>query len=271
MTKNRRGFTIVELTVVAVLGAMVLMAILQVLMTNQRTYTAQSAAVQGQQSTRLALEVLFNELREASPGGGDIIAMSSDSIRLRLMRKFGIACETNLGPLSVQPRVTVLNNDGDVFDDTDRIFIFAENQDATADDDVWIETEVTAVDTTLTCLGQPASEVSFPMLDSALFSADTVKVGAPVRSHETFTFLSMPLLGGQYLGRRDAAGLTPIAGPLRATGGLQFVYRDALGAITAIPTEVRQIEVRIRTGSQVLNSIGEPVTDSIDAWIYTRN
>jgi hypothetical protein len=35
---------------------------------------------------------------------------------------------------------------------------------------------------------------------------------------------------------------------------------------------VRQIVVRVRSGSRgVLNSLGEPVTDSIMAWVYTRN
>lgn len=269
MTRDRAGFTIVELIVVSVLGALVLMAILQVLMTNQRTYTAQSAVVQGQQSSRMALEVLFNELREASPGGGDIVAMSSDSIRLRLMRKLGVVCDTDL--FASPPVLTVLNGTGDLFAVDDSVFVFAENQDATGSDDVWITTQLDAVDATVTCLGRPASELEFPSGDAGLFVSDLVKVGAPMRSYQTFTFRSMTVLGQRYLARRDATGLWPIAGPLRATDGLQFVYRDALGAITAVPTDVRQIEVRIRTGSGVVNSVGEAVTDSIDAWIFTRN
>ena len=272
MTRDRKGFTIIELIVVAVLGSLVLMAILQVLMTNQRTYTAQSAVVQGQQSSRMALEVLFNELREASPGDGDIITMGSNSLTVRLMRKLGVTCGTDLGPLAVVPRITVLNHSGDRFEATDSVFVFAENRDATPNDDVWIRTMVDVADSTVTCLGRPATELSFPTLDLPLF-ADTVKVGAPVRSYETFTFGLVTLLGEPYLARRD--GTTgfpwPIAGPLRATNGIQFIYRDAMGAITAIPANVRQIEVRIRTGARVINSVGETVTDSLDAWIYTRN
>ncbi|MEX2467726.1 MAG: prepilin-type N-terminal cleavage/methylation domain-containing protein [Gemmatimonadota bacterium] len=273
MTRDRSGFTLIELIVVAVLGALILMAILQVLMTNQRTYTAQSAVVQGQQSSRMALEVLFNELREASPGGGDIVSMSGNSIELRLMRKFGIVCETDLGTLAVVPTVTVLNNTGDAFVADDSVFVFAENRDATPNDDVWTATEVAAVDATVTCLGQPATELEFDPLDAPLLQADTVKVGAAVRSFETFTFGMVTVLDEPYLGRMDSGGVMwPIAGPLRAGDGLQFVYRDAMGAITTTPTDVRQIEVRIRTGgSQVINSVGEPVRDSIDAWIYTRN
>ena len=58
MTRNRKGFTLVEMLVVTVLGALVLAAALQVLITNQRTYSAQSATIAGQQSTRIALELL---------------------------------------------------------------------------------------------------------------------------------------------------------------------------------------------------------------------
>jgi prepilin-type N-terminal cleavage/methylation domain-containing protein len=275
MTRDRKGFTIIELIVVSVLGALILMAILQVLMTNQRTYTAQSAVVQGQQSSRMALEVLFNELREASPGDGDIITMASNRLTVRLMRKLGIVCDTDLGPLALIPKVTVLNNSGARFEEDDSVFVFAENRDATPIDDVWIRTMVDDADTTVTCLGRPATELAFPTLDIPLFS-DTVKVGAPVRSYEYFTFGLATLLGETYLVRCDDADCTtafpwPIAGPLRATNGLQFVYRDAMGAITTTRQDVRQIEVRIRTGDRVINSIGETVTDSLDAWIYTRN
>ena len=63
MTRDRRGFTLIELLIVVVLGSLILAAALQVLITNQRTYTAQNAAITGQQATRMALDVLFT-LRE---------------------------------------------------------------------------------------------------------------------------------------------------------------------------------------------------------------
>ena len=62
-----------------------------------------------------------------------------------------------------------------------------------------------------------------------------------------------------------------MVGPLAATNGFGFVYRDAMGAVTATPADVRQIEVTIRTGSTVLNSLGNLVSDEITALIYTRN
>jgi len=271
MTRDRRGFTLVELLVVAVLGALVLVAAVQVLVTNQRAFTAQSAAVTGQQSTRMALEVLFNELREVSPSGGDILFMSADSITVRLMRKFGMVCATDLYPLPVLPTVTVLDNPGEAFEANDSVFVFAENREATPNDDVWIAAELTGVDTTVTCLGRPGTELRFD-LQGGLFLADSVLVGAAVRSFERFTFLTVNVLGEPYLARRDPSGaLWPIAGPLRANDGLEFVYRDAFGAVTSTPTDVRQIEVRIRTGGEMVTAGGQVVSDSIDAWIFTRN
>ncbi len=268
----------VELIVVTVLGSLVVMAALQVLITNQRTYSAQSAVISGQQSTRMAVEVLFAELREVSASGGDIIAMSSDSLRVRLMRKFSVVCETIL---TGQPRLLVLDSLGSLsinaaanaFDVGDSVFIYADNNPNDNDDDVWIEARVTAVDLTVTCPqnGEGAMELRFNG-QASLFNADSVGIGAPVRSYLQYTFGIATMLGDSYLGRRVGNGdMIPIAGPLRAGDGLEFEYRDALGTVTAVPADVRMIVVTIRTGSTVLNSLGEMVSDSITVWVYARN
>jgi len=271
MTRNRRGFTLVELLVVTVLGSIVLLAALQILVTNQRTYTAQNAVITGQQSTRMALEVLFNELREVSPTGGDILVMSSDSVRVRLMRKFSLVCETDFS--GGNPEITVLNLPGRRFEANDSVFVFADNDEKDDDDDVWIRAQVTQADTTESCPqnGEPATTLRFNG-QSALFTADSVGIGAPVRSHSQFTFGLTNYSGDSYLGRRErGAGMVPVVGPIRAGNGLAFEYRDALGNTTATATNVRQIVVTVRTGSGVMNSLNQEVADSITAWVYTRN
>lgn len=276
MIRNRGGFTLVELIVVSVLGAVVLAAALQVLITTQRTYTVQSQTIESQQSSRMAIEVMFNELRELSPADGDIISMTPDSMRVRLMRRLGITCEVDVGPLATPPRIRVLDNTGDDFEAGDSVLVFAENREATATDDVWRRVLVDNVDTTVTCLGgRPAIDLEFPLLSSP-FGSDSVRVGAPVRGFEVYKYFLQNWIttSTPYLVRTDVGGGTtwPIAGPLRpGTQGLQFIYRDALGAITTTPTDVRQIELRIRTGNRVTNSAGDPVSDSLDTWIYTRN
>lgn len=267
MNRDRRGFTLTELIVVTVLGALLVMAALQVLITNQRTYTAQNAQIQGQQMTRAGVDVLSNELREVSARGGDLLKMDDDALVVRAMRKFGVACAVSLA----SPPVLRLLQVGDWFSEKDSVFVFADNDVAVATDDAWIATQVSAVDTTTTCGTAKAQNVTFTG-PAALFEADSVRVGAMVRSYTWFTYGLITYDGEPYLGRAEAGGTAvPLVGPLKASSGLEFVYLDSLGNTTSVTTDVRQIQVTIRTGSGVLNSLGEPVSDSITALIYTRN
>jgi len=277
MRRGRGGFTMVELIVVVVLGSLILAAALQVLITNQRTYTAQTAQVSGQQSVRVALEVLFNELRELSPGGGDILSMSSNGLGVRLMRKFSVVCDTDF---SSDPRLWVpnaLSGPFTRFAVGDSVFVFADNRVNVDNDDHWIAARITDVNTGQTCpqAGNPsASRLEFGGQSGLFaFATDSVGLGAPVRSYQRVRYGLTTYNGDPYLGRQTEADASPVpvAGPLRAGTGLEFVYRDSLGAVTSTPAEVRQIVVRIRSGSGVLNSLGETVSDSILAWIYTRN
>lgn len=270
MTRDRKGFTMVELLVVTVLGLIVLLAAMTILITNQRTYTAQNAVIQGQQATRMALEVLINELREVSPPGGDILAMSSDSVRVRLMRKFSLVCENWDG--TGQPNQTVLKLPGRRFEANDSVFVFADNDEYDDDDDVWIQARVTAADTTVSCpAGEPGTLLTFNG-QASLFNADSVGLGAPVRSFDRFTFGLTTYSGDPYLGRRQGTGdMIPVVGPLRAGTGVEFEFRNAMGHTTNVPADVQQIVVTVRTGSGVLNSLGTEVADSVTTWVYTRN
>ena len=162
-----------------------------------------------------------------------------------------------------------------VFAPGDSVFAFADNNERVDDDDVWITASVTDVDSSVVVCPADgvtiAQEVTFGG-QSAIFTADSVRMGAPVRSFGTYTFGTTTLDGDTYFARREGAGrMIPVAGPIRDTGGLQFVYRDRFGAETTVDTLVAQIEVTVRTGSEVLNSLGEMVSDSITSWIYTRN
>jgi prepilin-type N-terminal cleavage/methylation domain-containing protein len=272
MTGDRRGFTLIELLVVTVLGSIVLLAGYNVLIANQRTYTAQNAVIQNQQNARMAVEVLFNELREVSPSGGDILAMSADSVRVRLMRKFSVVCDWDFS--GGQPEIFVLNLPGRRFETNDSVFIYADNYENDIDDDVWIAAQVTQVDTTQACPqnGEAASRLRFN-LQNLLFAADTIGLGAPVRSYDTYTFGSTTFFGDTYLGRRQGllGFMMPVVGPIRSTNGVLFEYRDALGNTTATASDVRQIVVTVRTGEGVINPLNQEVTDSITAWVYTRN
>ncbi|NJD18215.1 MAG: prepilin-type N-terminal cleavage/methylation domain-containing protein [Gemmatimonadetes bacterium] len=266
MTTRRAGFTLVELIVVTVLGALLIGATLQVMVTNQRTFTAQNAQIQGQQSVRAAMEILTQELREISPEGLDIYQMSSTRLRIRASRGFGLIChDTTRGT----PTFRVLKV-GNWIGAADSVVVFADNTGEVQNDDSWITTTVTARDTTRTCGGSPAQRLTFG--NASAFTTDSVSSGAEVR---TFTHLVYRLFlytdGQWYLGRRTNPGTyVPLVGPI-AAGGLLFRYLDEDGNETSTAADVAQIEITVRTESDVIDSTGEPVRDSVTVRVYTRN
>jgi hypothetical protein len=188
------------------------------------------------------------------------------------MRKFSRTCDvTTLG--AGLPTMVIMDPGPVDFTVNDSVFIYADNRENDDDDDTWITAQVSAVGAGV-CPSAPL--VAVPTLSFAsqggLFVADSVRLGAPVRSFTPVTFGLTTYSGDTYLGRREGTDpWVPVAGPLQSGTGLEFVYRDALGAVTNVPTDVQQIVVRIRSGSRVLNSLGNPITDSITAWVYTRN
>lgn len=269
MTNVRRaGFTLIEMLVVTVLGAIVVGSALQILITNQRTYTAQAAKIESQRSSRAALDVLTNELREVSSRDGDILDMDTDSIQIRSMRAFGVTCSVS----SASPPVLTVIKVGNWFSAGDSVTVFADNQTETAADDNWFKARITSVDTTATCNGFQSQRLSFSG-QAALFTADSVRQGASVRGFATYTYGSFLFRSEVYLGRGDSSGvMVPIIGPLRDSGGLEFAYLDSLGAATTTATNVRLIQVTLRTGGDgIANTVGQEVADSVTATIYTRN
>ena len=269
MNRGRRGFTLVELLVVTVLGSLVVLASLQVLVTNQRAYTAQNAQIRDQQTIRAAMDVLWGELREVSSRGGDILSMGQDSISVRVMRKFGLTCAVDTTGTG-QPRLRATRV-GPAFESGDSAWVFADNDEDVENDDRWFRARVTQVDTTALC-GTTGGQILVFAGQRPAFHADSVRVGAPVRSFRIYTYRPVLWNGELYLGRTEpGSNAIPIVGPLAPSGGLAFSYRDSIGGVTTVPTRVRQIVITVRTRSGVLNSLGQPVSDSITTWIYTRN
>jgi prepilin-type N-terminal cleavage/methylation domain-containing protein len=267
MNTRRSGFTLVELLVVTVLGGLLLMSILQTLISNQRTYSAQGAKIQGQQTLRSAADVLFNELREVSAQGGDIVSMTSSQITVRSMRKFGLVCQLS----TASPPVLRVTQVGEWMEVGDSAFVFADNNTSLAADDAWISARITAVDTTATCGTLKAQDLSFAG-QAARFTADSVRVGGPVRTFVQFGYGLMSYNGATYLGRTDASGTTsPLVGPLDGSAGLRFAYLDSLGSATVVSTDVRQIQLVLKTASPIRNVHGEMVSDSMSALVFTRN
>ncbi len=264
-TGDRRGFTLVELMIVAVVGAMVVGATYQIMLSSQRALTIQTAQVQGRQAVRAGLDILFSELRELSRAEGDIVTMGPDRIEIRAMRAFGLVC--GVDPSGSPVRVRKM---GRFFKGGDSIMVFADNRVEIASDDTILSGIVASIDTTETCSGGDAAQLlTVPALASAL-ATDTVRIGAPVRAFTIYTYGLYSLLGDYYLARKSGTTTAPLVGPL-SSNGVSFIYKDSFGNVTTNPRAVSQIEVTLRSESRVLNAQGRPVADSLTTAIYLRN
>lgn len=272
---GRAGFTLVELTIVAVLGAIIVAALLQTLVTSQRTYSAEEVRIRNQQSLRMALEVLSSEVREISASGADIEAMEPSSMTVRVMRQFGILCDydSTSSPLTLTVRKT-----GRWFSADDSVLVFADADQRIASDDGWLTGRISSTDTTATC--PSTMDVAQVLRVSGLGAGASgnkvtdVRTGAPVRAFRRYTYGLYEFTGGWYLGRKkgsDAA--VRIVGPLLSPGdsGLVFTYHDSTGAVTADSSKVARVELALRVRSEMRDARGNPLADSLRTRIYIRN
>jgi len=268
---DRKGFTLVELLVVAVLGALVLVATYNVLITNQRTYTVNAANIQGQQTVRAGMDVLFSELREISPSGGDLINMDDQSVTIRVMRAAAILCDTvPKGPLGLARNPYKVVNLGDKVAANDSMWLFDENDSTITDDDTWFRIQATVRVDATTCQGLAGQELRFA--GATFLVADTPTLGSLARVFTTYTYELGAYNGEPYLVRRASDGTeAPLVGPIRADDGVSFEYLDSDGNVTADGDEVAQIVVTVRTESQARDAQGDLITDSLKTRVYTRN
>jgi prepilin-type N-terminal cleavage/methylation domain-containing protein len=263
-----RGFSLIEVLVVTVLGTLLAVGTFKIVNLTQRINTAQAAQVRGQQSLRAGLGILYAELRELSPSDGDLLTMATDSISFRAMRQVGYVCVTNY---STNPPRFTLRRTGRWLGVGDSIVALADNDPTKAVDDRWITGKVTSADTTSTCSGLDKAQDVYV---EGLSPSDTIRIGAMVRSYAPFTYGLFEFDGQPFLGRRSAgASPQPLVGPLRgkSEGGLAFTYLDANNAVTLVGSDVAQIQVELRTASRILGTDGRPVSDSIVTRIYPRN
>ena len=269
-----RGFSLVELLIVAVIGTLLVMSAYQVLITNRRVFTVQNAKVQAQQSTRSAMDVLFSELREVSSAGADILAFGPDSLAARSMRDFGAVCDALPLTHASTPQLLVRKIIED-FESGDSVFVFADNDEFVTNDDEWFPALVTAIDTTVTCPDGGEAQLMTFAGQTLSFTADTVQTGAPIRSFTRLSYRLGTFESETYLGRAEGgAAWTPIVGPLAGLSGrpgLEFSFLDGAGNAAATADQIRQVAVTLRSFSEARGRNGDHVVDSLSSRIFMRN
>ena len=275
MAAKRAGFTLAELMVALVIGALVVMALHQVLQFQSQSVRMQAAQIAVQQANRMAIGMLSGELREVDAAQGDLVIASTDSLRVRVMRKLGILCDS-IGP------IWHLWSLGENFVTGDSVAVFVENDTTTNADDRW-DTRAVVVATGANCGGSALAGASLTQqavtLVDAVVEADSisnVRVGAIMRS---FTHLTYGLyqVGGEWvIGRRASGGSVDVLlGPLESSvnRGLAFSYYDTAGtkitpATAAQRASVRRIGITVRG---LNDATASNYSDSLVTQVFLRN
>jgi prepilin-type N-terminal cleavage/methylation domain-containing protein len=285
---GRRGFTLVELIIAIVLLGLVSTALYKVLLNNQRTFAAQTQRIDLQQNIRAATTILPAEFRELDASNGDIRAMSATSITIFAMRQMAIICDAPVLPAGATMAFTVRQSpffgNRQTFAANDSLYIYYEGNPALRADDRWVLGRVTVNPTSLNCTDPGAKSgylvtvvPTWPI--APLNVAGAITNGSPVRGFATITYsLWQSPSDNQYYLAQTASGSTqPLVGPLIGANGLSFIYYDATGTTqTAVPANVRMIEIRVRgRTAQVIRQANDPAlaykTDSIITRVALRN
>ncbi len=272
--RGNRGLTLVELLVAVVVAGVVMASIFAVLVSNQRIYAVQSEKIIGQQTIRAGAEIMATELREMSIAGGDLIAMGADEVTFRAGRAFAVAC--NVGVASGVLTARAWPGAG-AFASGDSTFVFSDGDPELSSDDVWLLGTTSSVNnapsgTLCGVAGRPEIELQFSNLEPSA-AVSGVRIGAPIRAFQVVRYGVTTLGGEPYLGRGGSAGaLEAIVGPLAPGGaGLELVYLDGDGNVTATPGAVRSIVLTLRSASDIRDQAGRPVADSLTVVVNTRN
>lgn len=287
---RRAGFTLIEVLITLVVMGIVMAALYRVLLSNQRTYHAQSQRVDLQQNIRAAVAILPAELREIDASDNDIVAMSGTSITIRAMRYLGIVCTPPvmgglLPPVAVTIRRSPFWGARDINLATDSLLFYYDGNPSTRLDDDWAYARPTAVVNAACADGSPGRLITLSMGVGLGFTlpnvAGAIPVGAPMRGFETVTYQLYQPAGdtSYYIGMQPAGGtLQPLIGPVLANG-LSFAYYDSTGVVTGNRQRVARIDfvVRARTTQPVRSETGlgtstlANAVDSINSSVALRN
>lgn len=289
MRHDNRGFTLVELMVVTVLGMVILGAVYQTLSTQQRTYQHQSAVIDTHEATRTALEVLAGELRESSSTGMDILMAQPESVTVRALRKMGLACYVPPTGLGLYIDTWTMGPD---FAAGDRLLAY--DNGGTPDDpadDFWRALEVASADNSGYNLAGCSDWAEYSLTGSHVGNytrqrvlvtgglLGTIARGAPVRSYEAITYAIQQVDGQWMLTRREGAAgaVVPLVGPLAspAESGLRLSYFNAAGtqiATGSLGSSLGAINsFRIQVKATLPAGRGDTVVQDMGVSIYLRN
>jgi prepilin-type N-terminal cleavage/methylation domain-containing protein len=297
--KNRRGFTLVELMLTLVLLGVMTAAMSMLLQRQQRFYRAESGLINLRSQLRQASDILPSEIRGLSSAGAspiaDIYSMSDTAIDIRSTFGTSLVCskvgntQIILPPASTA-KANVLTSWMRAPQAGDSVLVYNDGA-GSGGLGTWDLHEITAVASgagacpTASGFTQAADagQTAYTLTVTPNMSANIV-AGAPVRLFSRAHYALYESSGKWYLGYFSCSpacgALEPIAGPYKsyvssgsAQNGLQFVFRDTLGNVTAVPRNVARIQLTLRGESSKAVAVGATgmTTDSVKLDVALRN
>jgi prepilin-type N-terminal cleavage/methylation domain-containing protein len=256
--RGRRGFTLIELLLSMLLLGIVTAGIYRVLVSNQRTYHAQTQRIRLQQNIRAAGNIIPAELREVAASDNDIYLIGASEIRMRAMRQFGVMClEPVLGVGLADLPITLFQSlaSGPALAAGDSLLLYYEGDEGSRLDDQWWRAQIRSVVGNALCPDGISQGTMYrinlaPATATILNRAGAIPRGGPVRGFQAVRYALFQQATDNlwYLGLEVPIGGTiePIVGPLSGSTGLTLLYFDRNGVATAIPDSVSLVEIRVR-------------------------
>lgn len=243
-----RGFTIVELMINLVIVGVVLTAIYQLVISQNRLYVKQREVEDVRTTLRSVANLLAFELRQTSVSNGDLYQTSAESLTVRSIQGGGVVCRKH----GSQPRLALYATSGDIQAQApDSLLIYARNLSQ------WLPMKVTTIWTSggdpSHCAWDGGSSVPADMtmqVDPGAAPIDSVRVGDPVRAFRRTRYGIFERDGRWWLGRAvdGAVNYELLAGPLESPSddGLRFIYYDADGDQTTTLADIRYVDIVLK-------------------------
>lgn len=274
---SRAGFTLVEMLLAMIIFVATASLIHSSMRLMEKVHRTASERAGAQITLRSGSQTVAAELREVNnvAGGGmsDLVAITANSVTYWAMRNSGMTCQVSnnevrirRGPTYSGYRLPIMLRDS--------LLVFSDRDSLSVADDQWVQLPILGQPATSTCPdGSPALA-----LGTAGLVVDHYHVPGPVRTFELMRLAITTSGGRQYLGAQSLSGsgaMQPVVGPLGG-GGLQLVYRDSAGAPTTIPSDVRTIDLTVRSQSYrpvttLGGGMGAMLRDSLALRVLLRN
>jgi hypothetical protein len=293
---HRTGVTLAELIVALTLFGVVTTIMLTMVREQQRFHIGSLEIIDTKRSAQQAIDLLYGELRAASPA--DIYAISDSSISFRATLGASHLCAIDSARASIvlpstrTTRAAPLSSFLSLPRAGDSLLVFDPGDAAAAIDDQWRPHVVTADLRGGACPPRP-----FGLASSALEGAGIaiaiapplsarVIVGAPVRFVRPASYSlyrgtgSTWMLGFSSCAAGSCTARQPLSGPYLpfaagGAGGVSFRYLDADGVPTAERSRIARIDVNARARSVSVLDVGhvrrQRYHDSLAVTIALRN